>query len=357
MAEESPLFEMTKQAGARFAEEFGWNMPSDFGDPSAEYDDAKSHTALFDVSSRTKIEATGADAGTFLNNLCTNDVKSLTPGAGCEAFFATIKAKVVAHVMIYRSPPGVEKAGYWIDAVPGQAEKIIKHLDYFLISEQVEFTDQTRAYAQLHLAGPDSAVLVTKVAGVDLTNLPVRHVRQIKLDSGESLQVRRNDSLGLPGYDLLCVRDESPAVWRKLLEAGAQPAGSAVYQTLRIEAGTPWYGLDIDENTLAPEVNRIPQTICYTKGCYLGQEPIVRARDIGHVNRTLHRLIIEGDRPIAPGTKLMRDGKEVGHITSAAMRFSKEKAFALGYVRRGNTSSGTMLDYKGGDGQYKTIVL
>jgi folate-binding protein YgfZ len=126
---------------------------------------------------------------------------------------------------------------------------------------------------------------------------------------------------------------------------------------LRIEAGTPWYGLDIDENTLAPEVNRIPQTICYTKGCYLGQEPIVRARDIGHVNRTLQRLSIESDQPIPSGAKLTRDGKEVGHITSAAMQPSKTKVFALGYVRRGNTSPGTVLDCEVGDGRFKVVIL
>src|SRR5882724_719384 len=106
-------------------------MPLIYSDPVTEYDCAKNHASLFDASSFTKIEVTGADAGSFLNNLCTNDVKNLAPGAGCEAFFATIKAKVVAHVMIYRAPEG---GSYWLDAVPGQADKIIKHLDHFLIS-------------------------------------------------------------------------------------------------------------------------------------------------------------------------------------------------------------------------------
>jgi folate-binding protein YgfZ len=344
MAQESPLFEINKHAGARFAEEFGWLMPVDFGIAQAEYEYAKSHAALFDVSSRSKIEVTGADAGSFLNNLCTNDVKNLAPGAGCEAFFATVKAKVVAHVMIFRASQG---GSYWLDAVPGQSETIIKHLDHFLISEQVEFTDQTRAYAQVYVAGPKSPAIVSKATGVDLTNRAVHCLQAVDLASGESLQVRRNDPLGLPGYDLLCRKAEAPNMWRQVLEAGARPAGSTVYQTLRIEAGTPWYGLDIDENTLAPEVNRIPQTICYTKGCYLGQEPIVRARDIGHVNRTLHRLAIDSDRQVEPGTKLMRDGKDVGHITSATRIPGKAVIVALAYIRRGNTEPGIELEIEG----------
>jgi folate-binding protein YgfZ len=351
MAEVSSLFEIAKQAGARFAEEFGWTIPVDFGDPVAEYDYAKNHAALFDVSSRSKVEVTGADAGSFLNNLCTNDVKNLAPGAGCEAFFTTIKAKVVAHVMIFRPPEG---GSYWLDAVPGQSDKIIKHLDHFLISEQVEFTDQTREYAQIRVAGPDSAAIMKKTTGVDLANLPANHLQMVNLGAAESLQVRRYEPLGLPGFDLLGKRTELTAMWGRLLEAGVRPAGSVVYHAMRIEAGTPWYGLDIDENTLAPEVNRIPQTICYTKGCYLGQEPIVRARDIGHVNRTLHGLGINSDRQIEPGTKLIREGKDVGHITSAAKIPGKAMTVALAYVRRGNTGPGTELEI---DGTIKATIL
>ena len=106
----------------------------------------------------------------------------------------------------------------------------------------------------------------------------------------------------------------------------------------------PLYGLDIDENTLAPEVGRTAQAICYTKGCYIGQEPIVRIRDIGQVNRTVTKLRIEGTNAVPHGAKLWRDGKEVGQVTSSALIPGSGERVALAYVRRGNTESGTALE-------------
>ena len=119
---------------------------------------------------------------------------------------------------------------------------------------------------------------------------------------------------------------------------------ASAYEALRIEAGMPLYGLDIDENALAPEVGRTAQAICYTKGCYIGQEPIVRIRDIGQVNRTLTKLRIEATNAVPHGTKLWRDGKEVGQVTSSALIPGSGEGVALAYVRRGNTEPGTVLE-------------
>src|SRR5258708_13831910 len=184
MPDRLPLYETTAQAGAHFVEEFGWLIPSDFGETVAEYDQARNHAALFDLSSRSKIEVSGADAGTFLNNLCSNDVKSLSAGNGCEAFFTNIKAKVIAHVFLYHLEVGSQKGVYWLDAVAGQAEKIIKHLDHFLISEQVEFAERTREFAQLHLAGPEARAALVKALGEDLPDLREHQVALRDLGDG-----------------------------------------------------------------------------------------------------------------------------------------------------------------------------
>src|SRR5262249_50726825 len=149
---------------------------------------------------------------------------------------------------------------------------IIKHLEHFLISEQVEFADQTRAFAQLYLAGPQAKDLLGKALGGPLPDLQEHQVILREMASNQHCQIRHGQVLGVPGYDLVFPSGESEAVWKQLVAAGCRPAGWAAYEALRIEAGFPWYGIDLDENTFAPEVNRIPQTISYTKGCFLGQE-------------------------------------------------------------------------------------
>jgi folate-binding protein YgfZ len=320
MAIPTPLHEVAAQAGAVFTEDAGWRVPDHFGDPAREYDQARAGCVLFDQSHRGKVAVSGNDAASFLHNLCTNDIKNLPVGAGREAFLTTAKAKVVAYLFLHRT-----ESGFWLDLAPGTAAVVLKHLDHYLISEQVEFLDHSRDYAQIHIAGPAAESLLTQA-----------HV-------GDPTQIRRHDRLGLPGFDLVCPCTEAAPIWQKLVQAGAVPAGRQIFEVLRIETGMPAQGIDIDENTFAPEAGRTAQAICYTKGCYLGQEPIVMARDRGQVNRTLLGLKLTGG-PVPHDSLLYRDGKEVGRITSSVISPQLGTTIALAYVRRGNQEPGTVVD-------------
>jgi folate-binding protein YgfZ len=305
------------------------------------YERARSDAVLFDVSDRGKIELTGPDAPSFLHNLSTNDIVNLPLGAGCEAFFTTAKAKVVAHALIYHIRTAGGRDALWLDVAPGQAPALVQHLNRFLISEQVEIDDRTADFAQFHLAGPRAKAILDQAFGETLPDLELLQHMERTIGASATCHIRRTDPLGLPGFDVVCLKDRAPAVRQALNSAGAGQAGREVYETLRIEAGTPVYGIDIDENRFAVEVGRA-SAISYTKGCYLGQEPIVMARDrAGHVNRAfrglkLGRAAESGDKLLAP------DGKEVGAITSIAIS-PRLGPIALGYVRRGFEQPGTAL--------------
>src|SRR5262249_53500443 len=159
----------------------------------------------------------------------------------------------------------------------------IKHLDHFVISEQVEFADRTREFAQVHLAGPEAKSVLEKALVDDVPQLgELQHMIRTFGDNATA-GIRRRDVLDMPGYDIVCLHNRAATVWEFLGRAGAKPAGSEAFRILRVEAGTPEFGPDIDENVFAFDVGRIPQTISYTKGCFLGQEPIVMARDRGQV--------------------------------------------------------------------------
>ena len=282
--------------------------------PTDDYRAAIEGVALFDLSQYGKIELTGPDAASFLQNLCTQDVKSLPVGATCEAFLTTSKARVVAHVWITHTASSVLR----LDMVAGQAEKVLAHLNHFLISEKVEIADRTHDFALFRLVGP-------------LAN---------KLSSGD---FRQHTLLALDGVDLFCPVVEADALRQRLIAAGDVPASPATYQTLRIEAGLPEYGIDIDENRLAMEVGRTAQAICYTKGCYLGQETIVMARDRGQVNRLLVGVKIPDGAATGTGAKLFRSGEEVGQATSSVHSPRLGHAIALAYLRRGNWDPNTEL--------------
>jgi folate-binding protein YgfZ len=338
MAERTPLHEPTNAAGAVFVEEAGFRTPAHFGDVLAEYNAAHNAAILVDQSQRGKIEVRGADAARFLHNLTTNDILHLSPGSGCEAFLTTTKAKVVAYLLIYRAA-SAELPVFDIDVAPGAGGKVIAHLDRYLISEQVEFADHTAPFAQMHLAGPRAATVLRAI--FDEVGLPAEALRHVavRFDDADGW-LRRHDALGLPGYDLVCPAKQAVSLWQRLTQAGARPAGRDACEILRIEAGLPREGADIDENTFAPEVGRIAETICYTKGCYLGQESIVMARDRGQVNRALVGVKLMSG-PVPHGSLLFADGKEVGRVTSSVSSSRLSTGLGLAYVRRGHQAAGT----------------
>ncbi len=357
MPEHTPLHDITAQAGAVFVDSAGWLVPARYGDPRAEYEQARSSAAVFDLSHRGKVEVSGADAGSFLHNLTTNDVKGMPVGAGCEAFLTTPTAKVVDQLLIYHVLLSGGREAFFLDLEPGRAEKLIQYLDRYVISESVEFADRTREFAHLHLAGPRAKDILEKALLDDVPDLePLQHMVRTFGASAHS-HVRRHDPLALPGYDVVCLSGFAANVWGLLERAGARPAGLEAYEALRVEAGTPAYGPDVDENRFVVEVGRIAQAISYTKGCFLGQEPIVMARDRGQVQRTLLGLKLSGEGPVPHGSKLFRDGKDVGVTASSVVSPALGQPIALAYVRRGSQEPGTVVEIETGSERRRAEVV
>jgi folate-binding protein YgfZ len=301
---------------------------------TATYDLARRQAVLFNVSNRAKIELRGHDRASFLHNFCTQDIKALGVGQGCSALILNLQAKILACVRIF-----AREQSLWIDSEPDLGPKIRQHLDRYLISEQVELLDCTTEYAQLRLAGPQAASMLMQLVQVDLASWkPLQHA-DLEI-AGVMCQVRRDDSLSVPSFDLIFAATHQRALHEAL---NLPEADGKLHEVLRIEAGTPVYGTDVDESNLPQELGRDAQLISFTKGCYLGQEPVVRIRDLGHVNRQLGGLKLAGADVPAAGSKVARDGKEIGHITSSAFSPTVGSAIALGYLRRGHQQIGTTV--------------
>src|SRR5579862_4026225 len=152
------------------------------------YTAARNASAIFDLSNRGQVELTGPDAIALLHNLCTNDIKNLPAGRGCEFFIATNKARAVAHGFAHRMLPS-EPPVLWLDMAPGSAEKVVSHLNHFVVSEQVEIADRTGTVAQFHLCGPQAIdVLNTAVPGVP----ELEHLQHVRTDA---LRIVRHERL------------------------------------------------------------------------------------------------------------------------------------------------------------------
>ena len=280
------------------------------------------------------VTLTGPDAPLFLHRICTNDILGLKPGEGCEAYLCDARAKALFVLWVMRTPDGL-----WVTTTPGRAGELLAYLDRYLISERVELADESAAYRTFHTtAGPPAVA-----DGPQLSHQ--------RLGLGGAMSVyRRHDVLGGIGggeAEVIAPVEFAGDVRSRL--ADIRTTGTPdLWETMRIEAGTPVYGQDWDTARFVMEIGGAARAVSYAKGCFPGQEPIVMARDrAGRVNRQFLGLKGLTDALPAPGAKLTRDGKEVGLVTSATHSLRLGAPLALGYVHWQHVERGTRLDAGG----------
>jgi tRNA-modifying protein YgfZ len=292
-----------------------------------------------DFSDRTQIELIGADCAKFLHNLCTNAVRDLPVGQGCEAFLLNVKGHIVGHVFVFICPNSIV-----LETMPGQAEKLIGHLDRYLMREDVQLADRTQEWSEIYLAGQQASALLTKL-GIQPPEKRLEHTAgQI---AGAEVWLRRVDLTESIGYLVACHRGHLEQMQAALTKAGAVHCNHDVFETARIEAGTPLFDQDITDENLPQEINRDGQAISFTKGCYLGQETVARIDALGHVNRMLRGVKFEPSNKIPPVEAALRSGgndsKTVGHVTSACWSPRFNAPLTLAFMHRESASVGTAL--------------
>lgn len=325
----------------------------------AEYQALTARAGIVDVGARTQIEILGADRITFLHSFCTNDIKKLEPGQGCEAFLCNAKGKVIAYVQVY-----CRRDSLVLETSPGQSGEIVAHLDRYVIREDVRLADRQPEWSQFLLAGPlASAVLARAMPHAPASVIETRSDWLAHADveiAGVPISLRQARLTGPPSFLLSYPRDDavpaqSARVRDRLVESGAQSCSLAALEIVRIEAAIPSFGQDITDDNLPQEVGRDVHAISFTKGCYLGQETVARIDAMGHVNRKLCQFLIEGDALPATGSELLADGKAVGWVTSCTFSPRHGSFLALGYVRTTHAASGTNLT-SGHDGPRAIVV-
>ncbi|MGL6077045.1 MAG: YgfZ/GcvT domain-containing protein [Fimbriiglobus sp.] len=312
----------------------------------ADYEAVKTGAGLFDRSTVGKLRLLGADAPGFLHNISTNDIKPMPLGAGCRTFFCNSLAKALFVADVYHLMWGTQHA-LWLETTPGYAERLMKHLDKFLIAEAVEISDVTTEFAQLHLAGPKAKEVLEAALGEAIPDLPEFYHMERTFGSTSTASVRKRHLLGTPGYDIVMLAGKLEGVKRMLVAAGAKAGSEEAYEALRIEAGTPVQGVDFGEDRFVMEIGRAAEAVYYAKGCFPGQEPIVMARDrAGRINRSFLRLEATRETALPVGAKLRVGEDDVGLVTSSTL--VPGHSLAVGYVHWKHIATGTQLTTDGG---------
>ncbi len=336
-----PSSSLHRAAGATLADVDGVERLEHYGDPSALAHAARTGAGLLDLSDRGRLAVVGPDRESWLQGMVTADVKKLEVGAGCAATVVTVKGKLLATLRVFKRPDEL-----WIDLDAERVAPALDHLRRHIIMEECELVDRSAETAMLGLHGPRARALL----GAE----PLAEHRQAQLVvGGQPLLAIGSQELGLEGFDLWLTPGACAPAWTKLLNAGATPLGFDAAEILRVEAGRPRFGAELDEDVLPMEAG-LERAIAYDKGCYVGQEVIARVSHRGHVNRKLAGLWISGDAPAEAGATLTREGKPAGEVRSSLVSERFRSPIALGYVRREALTPGTTLALP--DGRTATVT-
>ncbi|HTK92431.1 MAG TPA: glycine cleavage T C-terminal barrel domain-containing protein [Verrucomicrobiae bacterium] len=304
--------------------------------PAEQYRAVREAAAVIDRSSVGKAEVEGRDRASFLQGMLSNDVKALAPGQGCAAAFLDAHGKVMALLRVYALSDRL-----LLELPAGLTQKTLLLLDKYLISEKAAFEPLDEAYAVLSVQGAQAPALIAGLAGAPMDLAPHAHVEATL--AGIATRVVQRSEFGVrPGFFLWAAPDAMPALRAAVEGAGATPVEPAVGEVLRVEAGEPVYGQDVDESVILPETN-LEHLVSYTKGCYIGQEVVARVKYRGHVNRALTGLTLEGDRVPTPGAPVFAGEREIGRVTSAVRSLGLGAPIALGYVRREHLEPGSAV--------------
>ncbi|MCK6684352.1 MAG: hypothetical protein L6R30_18270 [Thermoanaerobaculia bacterium] len=289
------------------------------------------------LRNRALFRITGAERAAFLNGLVTNDVKKLSPGAGCYAAWLTPKGKMLADLVVLALPGWLE-----LDAEPSLRPRLAELLGKYGPFSPVEIRDETGTEEVFHLAGPESPRILGLFGLADLPAMPYQHMA---VDLGEARATLVCLDRGIePGFDLRVPAADAGAVRKKLLSAGCAELPEASLEAVRIHAGIPRWGFDLDESVLPDEAGLNRTAVSYSKGCYIGQETVARLKTYGHVNRHLVQFLLPATCAPLPGAAITRAGEPVGKVTSAALSLDGSLRAALGYVKREAAAEGTEVE-------------
>lgn len=353
MAKQSSLSDLHRANGAVFAEQDGRLVPLHFGDVLGEYDAVRSGAGLIDFSQRGLLQFTGSDRLPFLQGMLSNDLKLLKPFEGQYATLLTQQGKVIADVRVLCS-----LNSFYLDFWETLKDKILAHLNRYLVADEVEIADRSQEYSTLSIQGPRSAALLGGLVGsMELPGPSLQHA-MVTVD-GAAICIVGASHTGELGYDLIIPVRDFAMIARRLTDLGAQFSaswvGAQAQNILRIEAGIARYGVDFNEDNLLLEVG-LDYAVSFNKGCYLGQEVVERIRSRGHVNKKLCGLFIDGPTPASAADRLQKDGKEAGVVTSSVFSPRLDRLLALGYINKDFWAPGTELTLIRADRAVRAIV-
>lgn len=295
-------------------------------------------TLFYTQTKRDLLKLTGKDRQSFLQGMVTNDVLRLQPGEGCYAFVLDATAHVLADMRV------LNVGDYLLlDLEPGMATFVAETLEKYLIMEKCRISDVTNDYQTFVVGGVGATDVVLGWFQADKDDWSDGNNAARALGAGVFDATARVDAVAarwgtgsVPTFSLYAQSTDPEQIIEILKSVVDTELPETTLDALRIEAGIPRFGIDMDKSVLAPEVRQDARAISYKKGCYIGQEIVARIDARGHTNKGLVGFFLAPAQTTLPENNALvfaSDGKQVGRITSATISPTLGVPIALGYLR------------------------
>lgn len=341
-------------APVTFAEFAGWTMPAVFSSIEEEVAAVRNRVGLLDMTYEGAMQVTGKEAVQFLQGLLTNDVKQLAKGKGMRAAFLTGHGKIRALCRVL----GLED-GFLLLNDPQTHEKVFNYVFPFSYAGDFFATDVSDQHRTLSLQGQSALDVLKEVCFEPVTEMGEFDWRE-NVIADQKVKVVRHSRAAELGFDILTPAAGAQDVWDFLLLKGEfhalQPIGLRALDILRIEAGLPVYGRDLDEGNMLLE-SGLDDVVSFSKGCYTGQEAVAMATYRGHVSKRLSAVLFDAAAELTVGDKLLKEEKEVGVITSLALSPTLKQIIGLSCVKYGFFDDGTNVQVKNEKGVFDGQII
>ncbi len=336
----TPLAEVHPRMGARMVEFAGWWMPVQYGGIMQEARAVREGVGMFDISHMGRFKLRGAEAIAVLEKLTTNDASALTDGAAQYSLLTNPQGGVIDDIIVYRI--AADHFLLVVNAANAEKDKawILQHLP-----PSVTLEDVTAFTAMIAVQGPQAIGLVSHLFTQELAELPRFHFTTCTWQ-GHRVFIARTGYTGEDGVELIVDATGAEPLWNSLSESRAVPCGLGARDVLRIEAGYPLYGHELNED-INPIEAGLGWVVSKSKQ-FIGAEVIRRVREQGPV-RKLVGLEVEGRMVARQGYPVQVDGRTVGEITSGTFSPTLEKSIAMAFVSSeyARTGNEVQVDMRG----------
>jgi aminomethyltransferase len=324
----TPLYEEHKVLGARLVDFAGWEMPVQYEGIKAEHEAVRTRAGLFDVSHMGEVIFRGPQAEEAVQRLVTRDVSRLTVGQAGYAAVCYESGGTVDDVLVYRTPDD-----FLIVVNASNREKDVQHFRENTGDLDVEVVDESDEWALLALQGPEAVGLLQPFTETDLS--AIKYYRyEVGEVEGAYAVISRTGYTGEDGFELFVRSDDAPALWRRVIEAGAAPVGLGARDTLRLEAGMCLYGNELDAETTPLEAGIAFAVHLDKESEFIGQQALRREQEEG-LRKKLVGFKVEGRGIARHDYPVTVDGETVGSVTSGTLSPTLNEAIGLALVAPG----------------------